>query len=176
MLKENYNRLVFAGLVATSVMTVMAYLSPLLGMPKMDFAAMLGSLITDTPPQPFGSAWWFGMIWHFIDGTFIFPLIFQYLFYILPGRPWQKGLCFGLGLWFLSLTLAMPFFGYGFFASQSPQQFLVILGSLMGHSVYGTILGAIAGRHRLFGYVSGKEDDRPLGKNRLAKYEQETKT
>jgi hypothetical protein len=40
-------RAVVAGFLATAFMTVLAHVTPLVGLPKMDFAAMLGSLFTE---------------------------------------------------------------------------------------------------------------------------------
>jgi hypothetical protein len=174
--RKNYKRLVIAGFAATCAMTLLAYIAPLIGLPRMDFAAMLGSVLNQVHPPAGTPTWWLGMIWHIINGTFIFPFFFEYFFYILPGKPWQKGVCFSLVLWFLSMTVAMPLLNYGFLAGKSPQQFLVILGSLIGHVVYGTILGTIAGWHKLFNYVSGTKEESHLGKNRLSRYEQKSKT
>ena len=45
MEKANVSRALLAGFVATLVMTMMMYAAPLMGMPKMDIAAMLGSML-----------------------------------------------------------------------------------------------------------------------------------
>jgi uncharacterized membrane protein YagU involved in acid resistance len=87
-----------------------------------------------------------GMLIHFIDGTIIFPLIYAYLLYsVLPGGPWLKGLFWGLILWFLSQVLVMPMMAMGFFFSKTPQAMMAVVGSLVGHIIYGAILDAIAG-------------------------------
>jgi hypothetical protein len=63
-----------------------------MGMPKMDIAAMLGSVLCEQMPTPMSGVWWAGMVVHFINGTFIFPLIYAYLLYsVLPGPLWLKG-------------------------------------------------------------------------------------
>ena len=41
-----------AGFVATSVMMIMIYTAPMMGMPKIDVAAMVGSLFSGEMPQP----------------------------------------------------------------------------------------------------------------------------
>ncbi len=42
----------------------------------------------------------------------------------------------------------MPMMGMGFFSAKSPQPMLAVMGSLIGHLLYGAILGGIAGRDR----------------------------
>src|ERR671925_655383 len=119
----NGGRAILAGFVATLVMTVLIYLSPLLGMPKMDFAALLGSIFTEGTPQPWSAAWWTGMIIHFCDGTIIFSIVYAYLlFRWLAGPPWLRGLQWGLILWLLSQTLVMPMMEIGFFSENMPSR------------------------------------------------------
>ncbi len=87
-----------------------------------------------------------GMFIHFVNGTVIFPLIFGFLLYSrFPGAPVVKGILWGLILWFLAQAMVMPMMGAGFFASGTPQPFMTVFGSLMGHVVYGAILGLIYG-------------------------------
>jgi hypothetical protein len=71
---------------------------------------------------------------HFINGTIIFPLIYAFLLYrILPGRPWAKGIYWGLILWFLAQAVVMPMMGGGFF-SASMGGMKAVIGSLLGTS------------------------------------------
>ena len=147
MLRANIGQAILAGFVATLVMTFLMYLAPLMGMPKMDIASMLGSLFFTPAPAPGTSGWWVGMIMHFINGSIIFPLVFAYLLYpLLPGRPWVKGLGWGLVLWFLAQALVMPMMGMGFFTSEHPQATAAVVGSLLAHILYGAIFGALYGR------------------------------
>ena len=130
---------ILGGFVATSVMTAMMYAAPLMGMPKMDIAAMLGSLL--------GGSWWLGMMMHFVNGTIIFPLIYAYLLYsVLRGQPWGKGMMWGLTLWFLAQAMVMPMMGMGFFSALTSEPGRAVVGSFIGHLIYGAILGANAGR------------------------------
>ena len=104
-MRANASRAILAGFVATLAMTMMMYAVPMMGMPKMDIAAMLGSMFSGGQmPEPMSGTWWTGMIIHFINGTIIFALIYAYLLYsLLPGSGWAKGLIWGLLLWFLVL-------------------------------------------------------------------------
>src|SRR5918994_2790707 len=114
----NSARAIMGGFVATFLMTLLIYISPLVGMPKMDFAALLGSVFTEGTPQPWTAPWWTGMIIHFCDGTIIFSLIYAYvLFRILAGPPWLRGIQWGVILWLLSQGIVMPMMGIGFFSN-----------------------------------------------------------
>ena len=147
MEKANVSRALLAGFVATLVMTMMMYAAPLMGMPKMDIAAMLGSLLNGGQmPAPMSGPWLMGMVLHFVNGTVIFPLIYAYLLYgILPGSKWVKGMLWGVILWLIAQVMVMPMMGMGLFSSKTPQPAMAVMGSLMGHLLYGAILGALAG-------------------------------
>jgi vacuolar-type H+-ATPase subunit I/STV1 len=51
----------------------------------------------------------------------------------------------GVILWFLAQVMVMPMMGMGVFSSRTPEPAMAVLGSLMGHLIYGAILGALAG-------------------------------
>jgi hypothetical protein len=112
---------------------IMYLVAPMMGL-SMDIAQMLGSMLGDN--------WWAGMFMHFVNGTVIFPLIYAFLLHsILPGSPAVKGITWGVVLWLLAQVVVMPMMGAGFFSGS----LLAALGSLMGHLVYGALLGWIAG-------------------------------
>lgn len=72
-------------------------------------------------------------------------LVFAYLLYArLPGSPTAKGTAWGVILWVLALVVVMPMMGGGFF-SMAMGGMMAAGGSLIGHLLYGSILGAIAG-------------------------------
>jgi hypothetical protein len=130
-------RSMIGGLVGTVVMTAMMYIvAPMMGL-RMDIAEMLGSML--------GNNWMAGMMMHFVNGTVIFPLIYVYLLYAwLPGGPMVKGTTWGVILWLLAQAMVMPMMGGGFF-SMAMGGMMAAVGSLIGHVLYGGILGAIAG-------------------------------
>ncbi len=146
MNRPNMGRAILAGFIATLAMTMVMYVAPMMGMPKMDIAAMLGSMMSKQMPAPMSGGWLMGMMMHFVNGTIIFPLIYAYLLYpLLPGSPLLKGVVWGLILWLLSQMMVMPMMGMGVFSSNAPQAMMNVVGSLMGHIIYGAILGAMAG-------------------------------
>jgi len=146
MERINVGKAILAGFIATLVMTTIMYMAPMMGMPKMDVAAMLGGMLGQAMPEPMSSAWLMGMILHFVNGSVIFPLIYASVLYnLLPGAPWRKGIVWGLILWFISQAMVMPMMGAGLFSSHTPQPLMTVIGSLVGHFIYGAILGGIYG-------------------------------
>ena len=59
----------------------------------------------------------------------------------LPGRGLVRGATYGVVPWLLAQLVVMPMMGAGFFSGS----FVSAAGSLMGHLVYGAVLGAIYG-------------------------------
>lgn len=112
MRKAEPGKAIFGGFIATAVMTMMMYVAPAMGMPKMDIAAMLGSMLGNQMPAPMTGAWWMGLILHLVNGSLIFPLIYSYLLNaLLPGANWARGALWGLMLWLLAQVAVMPMMG-----------------------------------------------------------------
>jgi uncharacterized membrane protein YagU involved in acid resistance len=130
-------RAVLGGLAGTTAMTAMMYLvAPMMGL-NMDIAAMLGSML--------GGSWAAGMVMHFVNGAIIFPTIYVYALYArLPGSPTTRGTVWGVALWLLAQIVVMPMMGGGLFSS-AMGGIMAAIGSLVGHLLYGSLLGVIAG-------------------------------
>lgn len=137
-MRPDIGKAVLGGFLGTAVMTAMMYwMAPMLLPGPMDIAGMLGGML--------GVSWGVGMVIHFLNGTVIFPLIYVFALYaLLPGEPWLKGTLWGVGLWILAGLIVMPMAGAGIFWANVGAMPAVL--SLMGHIVYGAILGAVAGR------------------------------
>jgi uncharacterized membrane protein YagU involved in acid resistance len=135
--KPNIRKAIAGGFVGTLMFTLMMrFVAPMMGV-RMDIVAKLGEM-TRT-----GMAG--GVLMHFLNGAVVFPLIYVYLLYrLLPGAPWQKGLLWGVILWLGVEIVMMPMVGGGIFSTQMGGM-KVVMAALIGHLVYGTILGAIAG-------------------------------
>jgi hypothetical protein len=129
---------VLGGFIGTIAMTMMMYwVGPLMGLMKMDIAQGLGSML--------GVGWAEGMIMHFMNGSLIFPAIYAFLLYrLLPGKPVVKGMIWGAILWLMAQLIVMPMMGGGVFSSNRGGT-MAAAASLMGHLVYGAILGAVGG-------------------------------
>lgn len=138
MQKPNVRRAVLAGIVGTAIMTMVMLMGPAMGMPEMNIGQMLGDFM-GVPV----AAGWFG---HFMIGT-VLALIYALVFSgILPGKPALKGALYGLFPWVLAQVAVNPMMGAGIFALNTPAPLMMVMGSLMGHLVYGIVVGAVYGR------------------------------
>lgn len=123
------------GIIATAVMTLVMLMAPLMGMPKMP----IGNMLADFMHIPVAIGW----IAHFMIGTIlagIYVLVFQER---LPGNDIVKGAVYSLLPFSLAQVAVMPMMGAGFFSSATPAPLLMVMGSLVGHLVYGGVLGYV---------------------------------
>lgn len=133
----NLVRTLSGGLAGTLAMTLMMYVAaPMMGL-NMDIAAMLGGML--------GIGWAGGMLMHFVNGVVIFPVIYAVVLYPrLPGTAAIKGTAWGVILWLIAQLVVMPMMGGGLF-STAMGGMMAAAGSLVGHAIYGALLGVIAG-------------------------------
>lgn len=131
--KINVPRAAVAGLIGTAAMTALMLAAPLMGMPPMNIGEMLGSMM--------GGNIALGWAAHFMIGT---ALTFAYALFLverLSGPAAVRGMLFAVGPWLFAQLVMMPMMGAGFFSGSM----IVAGGSLMGHLVYGAVVGAIYG-------------------------------
>jgi uncharacterized protein DUF6789 len=131
-----FTRAALGGLVGTLAMTAMMYVvAPMMGL-RMDIAAMLGSML--------GGSWTAGLMMHVVNGAVVFPAIYVFALYAhLPGSPAVRGTIWGVALWLVAQTVVMPMMGAGLFSS-AMGGVMAAMGSLIGHVLYGSLLGIIA--------------------------------
>ncbi len=141
MKQFNISRAIIAGIVATAAMTAMMFMAPMMGMPKMDVAAMLSGFM--------GVPVVVGWLAHFMVGV-SFAVLYSIGFgSALSGSPsWLRGSAFALIPWFMAQVMVNPMMGAGFFASATPAPVMMVMGSLLGHLVFGAVLGAVYGAAR----------------------------
>jgi uncharacterized membrane protein YagU involved in acid resistance len=140
-MNKNFGRAILSGLVATAVMTMLMLAGPMMGMPEMPIGDMLASFM--------GIPAAVGWIAHFMIGA-VLALIYVFVFVeLLPGPSAVRGALYGLIPWFLAQVMVNPMMGAGFFASNTPAPLMMVMGSLMGHLVYGAVLGGIYGKRGL---------------------------
>jgi hypothetical protein len=130
---------IVAGLAATGVMTVMMYIAPRMGMPKMDMPRMLGTMFTSKE----GTATALGMVIHLMMGA-IFAIIYAWLWSLgLGSATWGWGLIFGavhgiVAAMMMPVMLRMhprpPDMSFGG---------LAIVGVLMAHLIYGLVVALV---------------------------------
>ncbi|MBE0437204.1 MAG: hypothetical protein IBX56_15535 [Methylomicrobium sp.] len=138
-MKLNLTKILAGGFAGTLLMSLMMqYGAPMMVGQPMDIAAMIGNMM--------GGVYAIGMTMHIMLGVLVFPLLYALvMFRFLPGPPWLKGLLYGSILWFLAATMVMPMAGAGFFMSEIGG-IKAAMAALMGHWVYGGLLGAIVGK------------------------------
>jgi hypothetical protein len=134
-IKQKMVRGLIGGAVGTIVFTIMGMTiaAKLTGSP-MDVAAMLSSFL--------GVPYIIGIILHFGVGTVAFPL--GYIVFgisVLPGPPWVRGAIFMFGVYLVAMIVVMPILGQGLFLGSGAKA----IAALMGHLVFGVIMGAIMG-------------------------------
>ena len=130
---------IIAGLAGTAVMTMMMYLAPRMGMPKMDIIGMLGTMVVSKK----GPATVMGLVIHLMMGL-IFALIYAMLWSLGLGRAaWGWGLIFGAVHGVIAIV-TMPIMVR---MHPRPPQIasgpLMMVGQIMGHLIFGLVVALV---------------------------------
>jgi uncharacterized membrane protein YagU involved in acid resistance len=132
-MQVNLGKAIAAGIVGTAAMTVVGlFVAPLMGIPRMNPAEMLA--------MQMGGSMALGWMAHFMIGS-ILALIYALLATRLPGSPVLRGALFSLAPWAMAMLIAMPMMGMPLFGGAA----VTAIGSLLGHLVYGMVLGSVYG-------------------------------
>ncbi|MBI3586996.1 MAG: DUF2938 family protein [Ignavibacteriales bacterium] len=138
--QTNLFKAIIAGVAGTITMTMMTVVAPMMGMPEMNIPKMLGSFMG--VPVIIG---WFA---HFMIGV-VLAVGYAYVFYPkLSAAPWLKGLIFSIIPWLAAQVMVNPMMGAGLFAMNTPAPMMMVMGSLVGHTVYGITLGLVYGSEK----------------------------
>ena len=136
LVKEKLIRALVGGFVGTAIFTMMGkFLAPhVIGQP-MDVAALMAPML--------GGSHTAGVIAHFVTGTVVFPIAYLILGYRkLPGPAWMRGALFLVPVYLVAMVVVIPVLGQGLFFGSPPKAMV----ALMGHVVFGLIMGAIIGK------------------------------
>lgn len=137
MQQTNILRAIGAGIAGTAAMTMLMLMGPLMEMPDMNIGKMLSGVM--------GTPIAIGWLAHGVVGT-VLAIIYAHAFSLkLPGAPWLRGTMFSFIPWLVKESMLSPMMGTGFFESGTPAPLIMAMGGLMGHLVYGIVLGAIYG-------------------------------
>lgn len=101
--KLNVGAALLAGFVATGTMTLLMYMAPLMGLPKMDLLFALGSLF---PGQL--SPYILGAIVHIGIGSALALLYALFFAPLLPGPRWARGALYSVLPWLLAIYAMGP--------------------------------------------------------------------
>lgn len=134
------SKTVVGGLVATAAMTALVLMAPMMGIPQMDIGAMVAGMLR----LPTAIGW----VMHVMIGILF---AFGYTYLLSPRLPVPKPFLRGMVYGFIVFLLAQILFfllGIMELMPDSPMEDsgLALLGSLMGHLVYGGVLGAVLDR------------------------------
>ena len=137
----NTKRAIAAGAIGTGVMTALWLVEPSIGLPKIAVGQLLSTAMSVSVAQwsagPAG-----GWTIHLIVGTAL-AVVYDALFAgRLPGRPAVRGAIYGVIVFFAAQIVFMPLVGGGFFSNGDIE---LLIGSLLGHLVYGVVVGWICG-------------------------------
>ncbi len=141
-MKPDLMKAILGGVAGTAVMTaMMMFVAPMMTGQPMDIAMLIGNMT--------GAGYMFGMMVHIVMGVIIFPLVYAYVvFHFVPGSPTVRGNLWGVALWLVAATVIMPMAGAGFFMANIGGM-MAAMAALLGHMVYGAILGMITGVNRI---------------------------
>jgi uncharacterized membrane protein YagU involved in acid resistance len=129
----NIGRAVVAGMAGTAVMTAVGlWVAPMMGIPPMNPATMLAGAM--------GGVTALGWIAHFMIGITL-AVGYALLGTRLPGPGFVRGALFGIAPFLMAQILVMPMMGMPLFSGSV----VMAMGSLIGHLVYGGVVGGLYG-------------------------------
>jgi uncharacterized membrane protein YagU involved in acid resistance len=132
-MKVNIGRAVAAGVIGTLAMTAVGlWIAPMMGIPRMNPAEMLAGAM--------GGLLIAGWIAHFMIGV-ILALVYAAVARFIPGAPPVRGAIYAIAPFLMAQLLVMPMMGMPLFSGSAT----MAMGSLIGHLIYGGIVGAVYG-------------------------------
>ncbi|HEU4785799.1 MAG TPA: DUF6789 family protein [Gemmatimonadaceae bacterium] len=135
-------RATVAGAIGTLVLTALWLVEPSIGLPRIAIGQILSSFMAVSVAHASVGAIG-GWIVHFIVGILL-ALIYAWIFVDrLPGPPTARGAIYGVLVFLVAQSVFMPMVGAGFFAHGDLE---LLVGSLLGHIVYGSVVGWIYDR------------------------------
>lgn len=137
----NTTRAVAAGVIATASMTALLLIEPAVGLPEIAIGQLLSSSLSfTTAVLSAGPA--LGWLLHFLVGIAWALLYAGLVLGRLSGTPLVRGMVYGGLVFLLAQSILMPLVGAGFFSRGDVP---TLVGGLLGHLVYGGVLGWVYG-------------------------------
>ena len=120
-------------MAGTLVMTAVGvWVAPMMGIPRMNPAEMLAG--------PMGGSIALGWAAHLMIGV-VLALGYAIVAPSLVGPPAVRGAIYSIAPWLVAQIAVMPMMGAPVFSGSV----VLAMGSLLGHLVYGAVLGAVYG-------------------------------
>ena len=133
----NLSRAAVAGLLGTAAMTALLLVEPSIGLPKIAMGQVLStSLGLTTAHLSIGPA--LGWALHFLIGMALAVIYAAAFDRRLPGPGVVRGLTFGTLVFVVAQVVFMPLVGGGIFSRGDSE---LLAGSLLGHLLYGGVVG-----------------------------------
>ena len=131
-----------AGFIATGAVTTLWLVEPYLGLPRLAVGSMLSSfLAVATAYLPIWPA--VGWALHVVVGIGMALIYARWVVDRLTGSPLARGMVYGGAVFIIAQLTFMPLVGAGVL---SRGDWPLLIGSLLGHLVYGGLVGLIYGR------------------------------
>ena len=137
----NARRAAIAGVLGTVAMTMLFFLEPLLGQPRMAEGGILSTVMSASVanlPVGFAGGWRI----HFGVGIVLALCYAAFVARRVPGPPVLRGAAYGALVFIAAQPVVMPLVGAGVFSGGDPAR---LLGSLAGHLLYGGVVGLVVG-------------------------------
>jgi hypothetical protein len=128
----NTSRAVFAGVAGTALMTMLMLGAPIMGLPPMPVGEMLGAFLH------IGAA--AGWAMHVLIGVVLAVGYAMFAVGRLRGPVAVRGMVYGVAVFLMAQLVVMPMMGAGVFSGGNVP---MIMGSLIGHLVFGTTVGVV---------------------------------
>jgi uncharacterized membrane protein YagU involved in acid resistance len=132
-------RAAVAGAIGTGMLTALWLVEPSIGLPKIAIGQILSTFMSVSVAHlPVGATG--GWIIHLIVGILLALIYAAFFADRLPGPPAARGAMFGALVFVVAQSVFMPLVGGGFFSRGDIE---LLIGSLLGHIVYGVAVGWI---------------------------------
>ncbi|MFC6224936.1 DUF6789 family protein [Hymenobacter artigasi] len=134
-------KILVAGLVATGAITLLMLMAPMMGMPPMNIGAMLGGML--------GTSDLVGWMMHFMIGV-VFTAAYAFFFnQRLPiSSPVGRGMAYGVLVFAMAQVMFTLMRTMGLMPPAGEGMLLGMMGSLLGHLVFGAVLGGFFSTQR----------------------------
>ena len=137
-MKSQIQKSVLGGLLGTAAMTLIIFMAPMMGMPKMNPAEMLAGMM--------GVPIVMGWLMHFMTGI-VFALAYVFIIKDLLKKinsKVAKGAIFGFAV-FVFAQIMMRIMGAMMGGMPTPEgnMMLMAIGSIIGHLLYGVVTAIV---------------------------------
>lgn len=134
-MKTKLQQAIVAGIIATTAMSIIMFITPIIGIPKISPPEMLSKMI--------GFSIYMGWIMHFMIGI-TFSTVYAFIFIKLIKKIKNnilRGIIFGFSV-FIFAQIAIAIIGWmmGEMPPMQGSMMMTVIGSIIGHLVFGIVV------------------------------------